>query len=98
MVSPTIILISVLLPAPFGPTQAMRDAIEHCAETLFSVYFSRVGYLKLAPVSLRIALVADLTPSSGPGSGSENFCVDCVRSKYDLASGFFSTKRSSVPG
>merc|ERR1719326_1057405 len=90
---------SVDLPAPLGPTTATRDAIEHCADAFTSVYFSRVGYLKLAPVSLRIAFVLDLMPSSGPGCRNFESCemtidVHCVSEvRYVLSHATFFTSR-----
>merc|ERR1719502_1133372 len=50
---------------------ATREAIDTCAETLFSVFTSRVGYLKQQSVILISAFVFEVTPSSIPGSGKE---------------------------
>ena len=80
--SPTSSLISVLFPAPFGPTTAIRDAIEHCALAFTSVNLSREGYLNDAPVSFRIAFVLDLMPSSGPGRGKWKTCTLSANEKY----------------
>ena len=69
--SPTISLISVDLPAPLTPMTATRDAIDTWTDTLFSVFTSRVGYLKETSDIFMSAFVFEVTPSSMPGSGKE---------------------------
>ena len=67
--SPVKHLMSVDLPAPFGPMQATLEDKETWTVAFSIVTTSFLGYLKETFTTLIRALPLDLTPSIGPGFG-----------------------------
>merc|ERR1711998_8238 len=83
---------AVDFPAPFAPITATRLTWLTVKLISITVGFSFVGYVKVTLFILRMILVLDFTPSSGPGTGKVKRICSLESSKYAFFSGYFSTK------